>query len=510
MNDHAWWMDWMLREVHEQQASGPDGKLDWTPNPGPQTDAYNSDVDLLLFGGCSGGGKSALLLAKARTQHRSSLLLRRSFPELERSLIRDSKRMFANAEHQAYNDAKHVWRFGDGRMIEFGHLERDDDVFRYHSAEYDFIGYDEGIQFSSHQFHYLLSRLRTTFTDQRCQAVIATNPGPGWCKALFSPWLNLDVRAGEERTRKRVAGDQWEDCPEDDPDALRLTYLPARLTDNPYIDPDYRRRLNLLPEPYRSQLLLGDWEAGSADADYQVIPTAWVVAAMRRWREWRNRGGARPERMTACGVDIAYGGGDMSVIAPRFGVIVPSLQVLDVRNTMELVGRVKILVDGLGGDAVIEAVTMGVGVYDRCRELGLSVVPFVPQAPTDRMDATGVLRFADTRSAAWWHMREWLDPENAYGVILPSDDGLLTDLAAPRWSTMSDGRVRVEKKVDIKKRIGRSTDRGDAVVMAFWVVDEPGARDEEEERESWMRSTLVDSERQLMGRVPGRDPMRRR
>ena len=72
------------------------------------------------------------------------------------------------------------------------------------------------------------------------------------------------------------------------------------------------------------------------------------------------------------------------------------------------------------------------------------------------------------RSASWWHLRELLDPAAESGIALPKDDMLTGDLVAPHWKVTSGGKIQVEAKEDIKERIGRSTDYGDAVVMAFF------------------------------------------
>ena len=69
------------------------------------------------------------------------------------------------------------------------------------------------------------------------------------------------------------------------------------------------------------------------------------------------------------------------------------------------------------------------------------------------------------RSAAWWNLREMLETEP---VALPPDDRLIGDLTAPHWRVMSGGKIKVESKDEIKKRINRSTDDGDAVIQAFW------------------------------------------
>ena len=74
------------------------------------------------------------------------------------------------------------------------------------------------------------------------------------------------------------------------------------------------------------------------------------------------------------------------------------------------------------------------------------------------------------RSAAWWNLRELLDPSRGATIALPPDDELAGDLTALHKKYMSEGKIQAEAKDDVKKRIGRSTDRGDAVVQAFFTV----------------------------------------
>ena len=72
------------------------------------------------------------------------------------------------------------------------------------------------------------------------------------------------------------------------------------------------------------------------------------------------------------------------------------------------------------------------------------------------------------RAEAWWRLREALDPGQADGspIQLPDDPVLLRDLTAPTFRVGPQG-VQVESKETIKARLGRSPDRGDAVVMAW-------------------------------------------
>ena len=75
----------------------------------------------------------------------------------------------------------------------------------------------------------------------------------------------------------------------------------------------------------------------------------------------------------------------------------------------------------------------------------------------------------NVRAAAYWKFREALDPENESTVCLPPDTELLHDLCAPTWSLdRGSGKIVIEDKPDIKKRIGRSPDCADAVVLAWW------------------------------------------
>ena len=101
-------------------------------------------------------------------------------------------------------------------------------------------------------------------------------------------------------------------------------------------------------------------------------------------------------------------------------------------------------------------------------EQGWPAKGFVASRKTDFRDQSGELGFANWRSAAWWITREMLDPESGFNVCLPDDPELIGDLTAPRMKAItSASRIQVESKEDIYKRLGRSTDVGDAVVQAL-------------------------------------------
>jgi hypothetical protein len=214
--------------------------------------------------------------------------------------------------------------------------------------------------------------------------------------------------------------------------------------------------------------VLGEFHAGDEDS---VIPLAWAEAAVERWLEWdlAGRPGTEMDYPRTVGVDVAREGMDKTVLAVRNGHVLTELRRSVKETTMQTTGRVAGVLDAdAARTAVVDVIGIGAGVVDRLREMGHKVQAFNAAAGTDRRDVTGELGFPNSRSAAWWSMREQLDPSAGSTVCLPDDEMLLGDLAAPQWKVLSGGKIQVEPKDEIRKRLGRSTDDGDAVVQAFF------------------------------------------
>lgn len=449
----------------------------WSPDPRnvPQCQAYETDAFETLYGGAAGGGKSDLLLGLARTQHIRSLLLRREFPDLERSLISRSLEFFGHRKD--YNASKHVWDV-DGRRIEFGHMERigtptePKDEQQYASAPYDLIGFDQLEQFTEYGYIFMLSRARSTKKGQRVRVVASANPvgeGIEWIMRRWAAWLDEThpnpAKSGEIRYYKRNAEGLEVETDESDPDAISRTFIAAGLSDNPYLDDNYRRTLNLLPEPLRSALLSGEWSAMLTDDAYQVIPRAWVKAAQARWKE-SDRPTTPPDKI---GVDLVRGGDDKMAIAPRWAnwfdhiTTYPGREVKTGQDAVTLFAP--ILANG-HTRAYLDVIGIGASAYDIAVEKGLNVTPVNFSAGSSAKDRSGQLAFINKRAECWWAVREALDPIEGFDVALPPDPELLGDLCAPRWTMQTNG-IKIEEKEKIKDRLGRSPDKGDAVAMTF-------------------------------------------
>lgn len=229
---------------------------------------------------------------------------------------------------------------------------------------------------------------------------------------------------------------------------------------------DQRRRQWGETSSLYANRVLGEFHADDEDA---VIPLAWLEAAVERWHAWDDAGRPPVDGKRVLGVDVARGGADSTVLAHRVGVCVERLESHVREDTMRTTARViPELSDGAA--AVVDSIGVGGGVVDRLRELRLPVLAFTGSAKTNARDRTGEFGFSATRSAAWWRVRELLDPAFSPEVMLPPDDELLADLTAPTWTTTTGvpPKIQIEKKEDLVARLGRSPDRGDAVAMSFW------------------------------------------
>lgn len=221
--------------------------------------------------------------------------------------------------------------------------------------------------------------------------------------------------------------------------------------------------------------VLGEFHASDEDS---VIPLAWVEAAVERWRTWVDEGRPPLTGVRFTGVDVARAGGDSTILAHRIGPAIASLEAHDREDTMQTTARVQ-AARGEGDDApvpVVDSIGVGGGVVDRLRELRVPVLAYTGSAGTKARTRDREWGFTNVRSAAYWRMRELLDPAFGSEIMLPDDDLLLSDLTTPTWdvTTGVPPKIKVEPKDDVTARLGRSPDRGDAVVMSFW-ADTMGA-----------------------------------
>jgi hypothetical protein len=215
----------------------------------------------------------------------------------------------------------------------------------------------------------------------------------------------------------------------------------------------------------------GNFQAGIKADPWQIIPTEWIERAFERWN---NTQGDLHDEVVSVGVDPARGGSDSTVICLRFrGDWVAELAVYDGAATPDSGAVVSHILNLLLSRNTalppvhVDSIGIGAAVVDALRQYDkIQVIPVNVSEKTNERDKTGLLRFKNRRAALWWKMREALDPDTGRDIALPPDPQLKAELASPRWRYES-GAIRVEEKEEIRKRIGRSTDRADAVLLAL-------------------------------------------
>jgi hypothetical protein len=284
-------------------------EMRFVPLPGPQTQAYLSDADVMLYGGQAGGGKSFLLMGLSSQEHTRSIIFRRESAQTD-GLEEAGKQIIG--ETARFNGTDKEWSWPSGRSVKLAGMQLVGDWNKHAGRERDFIGFDEAGEFLREQVSSLMAWNRGPM-GQRCRVVLASNPPRSsdglWMIEWFAPWLDSKflrpAKPGELRWALLIKGmPQWVDGPGeyridgDDYTALSFTFIPAALSDNPFRNtPEYRAKLQSLPEPLRSQLLYGRFDVGGEDDPWQCIPTAWVIAAgyleAPRWRDGDYRCGRR-------------------------------------------------------------------------------------------------------------------------------------------------------------------------------------------------------------------------
>jgi hypothetical protein len=457
----------------------------WQPLPGPQRQAYESEADIVGYGGAAGGGKTDLAIGKALTQHRKVAMFRREGTEL--GGIVDRLAEVLGSREGYTNGREHVWRVPGGKVqIEFGSVPHAGDEKKHQGRPKDLLVIDEAANFLESQVRFLMGWVRTVDPNQRCQVLMTFNPPTSsdgrWLVAYFAPWLDtkhpIPAQPGELRWFAVVDGIDIEVI-SGEPFMHKgelikpqsRTFIPSRVADNPYLmGTNYMAQLQALPEPLRSQMLYGDFTSSMQDDPWQVIPTAWVEAAMARWKPMPIKA-----LMDSIGVDVARGGKDNTIIARRHGNWFDEPLAYAGTQTPDGPAVAAMTTIAIRDNAPVHIDVIGVGAspYDFLRTNGIHVLGVNVAEKSSGLDSSGALRFFNLRSELWWKFREALDPVHNRGIALPLDRQLLADLCAPKWSPQGSV-VRVEGRDDILKRLGRSPDWASAYVLAL--MDTPAIR----------------------------------
>ncbi|WP_262246996.1 hypothetical protein [Parapedobacter soli] len=211
-----------------------------------------------------------------------------------------------------------------------------------------------------------------------------------------------------------------------------------------------------------------------------LIPEQWIELAEQRWEEFHASCSYEYySDQLIMGNDVAGMGRDSSVDCYRYGNIVAKFYETNsagVADHMETAGRIaNVLANDHEAISSIDTIGEGAGVYSRLIELGYGdrvISCKYSESAKDEgeqplTDITGQYEFANMRAYLFWAVRDWLDPKNKTGAMLPPSERLKEEAIEIKWKFQSNGSVIIEPKEDIKKRLGRSTDLFDALANTF-------------------------------------------
>jgi Terminase large subunit, T4likevirus-type, N-terminal len=253
--------------------------LGYEPFP-KQQEFHASRAKYRLFGGAAGPGKSKALLMEAILQAHevpgaNTLLLRRTFSEMEQTLLLYFRRDIPRELYKSYNESKHVVTWWNGSTTRFGYCQSEADVYQYQGAEFLFIGIDELTLFTLRQWQFLTSRNRCPVPGAFPCMAGATNPGNighAWVKSL---WIEKQAASGMEHPEEFDGSD--------------YDFIPARVTDNPIYagDANYLKTLRALPSHLKRAFLDGDWDVYAGQYFDRFDCSRHVVRAERiEWKPW--------------------------------------------------------------------------------------------------------------------------------------------------------------------------------------------------------------------------------
>lgn len=310
---------------------------------------------------------------------------------------------------------------------------------RFGSKEYTSGWLEEAGEIAHAAFDVLKSRINRQYNDKyniKAKIFITCNPAKGW---LYSGFYK-PAKAG-----KLLAGRE---------------FITSLVTDNDFRESGAEEKLNSIEnKAMRERLRFGNWEYD--DSPNMLIQYNWLDDAMAI---------KKIDGIKVLGVDVARYGDDKTVLTYRYGNYTIERLKFEGLSIDETADKVEFMIKkhGIPAEHVgIDGVGLGAGVVDILRRRGYNVVEIISGASAKDWEYDGFY-FNNLRSAMWWLYREAVRHNTLH---LDYDDLLFEDLSSPTYSYKNDKVIAVESKDDIKKRIGRSTDDGDADVYANYMYE---------------------------------------
>lgn len=388
------------------------------------------------FVGGWGVGKTMCAISRAQLYSKSipknlGIIFRKTFKSLQDSTLRD----FEKYTGVKVNSERNV-TYANGSVIMFRHLDEIDSINQQNiNLGWAYIEQGEELD-SDREFMMLFGRLRRDLKPTpefeklglslRSMWVIA-NAGDNWIKRL---WKDDKIDGGE--------------------------LIEATTFDNAVNLPaDFLKSLEVIkkqkPEMYQ-QYVMNDW---SVTLDRFVLIKPMEIDALQGLY-FEN-----PLHKHIVSVDPSMGGDECVVYAFEDSKIIDTM-VLREKDTMKVSGEVMLFMARNSiDDVAVDVIGIGAGIADRLNELGKRVIRIQSSESSSNEQ-----KFVNRRAEMWWYVSEQIHDKK----VLYMEDALLRkQLSSVRYKVVnSNGKIQMEHKSDVKKRLGSSPDRADAYVYGIW------------------------------------------
>lgn len=405
------------------------------------------DIRRVLYGGAKGGGKSWFLcvwsfmrayqishdlgLRKSPNPPHIGWIGRKLATDFAATTLQTWRQTIPEEYYQIRSgtdrDSKHILIM-DRVAIDFGGLDRQEQINKFNSAEYAFFGIDQAEETERDDISVLRGSLRLTINGKSLEykELYTANPRACWLRDDFI----ADTKPGG-------------------------VFIPALPSDNPHLPPDYEQTLTDA-FGHRAELLAaylhGDWS--QIEDAQQCILDRWLQHAI-------THKGVYQGKILAC--DVARFGDDKTAIMLMSGTDIEHAESHPQTRTTEVSNRLlQLSRDNRNCAIVVDACGVGAGVVDELVARGREVIAFNSAESADNKD-----RYYNRRAEAWWKCAEGL-ARGDIGCTRMSPE-LRKQLAIPRYEHRN-GRILIESKESIKARLGYSPDLADCYVMGVWSI----------------------------------------
>ena len=435
-----------------------------------QCAALNDEHKFLLYGGAKGGGKSWFLcvwIFLQAIQNRGNKLFfcRRRSVDFTNTTLETWKKVIPANLFRVNEQKKKIFIPASESVIDYGGLDDPLLIQSLNSAEYAHIGIDQAEEIEQDSFAMLRGTLRHRLQDGSLPKYLirlTANPAQCWLKDQFI--LN----------------------PSND-----FAFIPALPTDNPNLPPDYVENLSEAFK-HRPQLLAaylhGSWDDLSG---HDVCISGRDIDSAKQREATGN-----PLKRIVVNDPSRFGDDEnvtyvMELIGNTAKII--DTMILEHKSTMDTAGRLSAIKKKYDAQVIaVDSIGIGAGIVDALYDLKEPILSINSSSkPTLQ---TAQTKYLNLRSQMWMEAGKWFSEGR---VSLPKENLLTGQLASIKFDFATGGRIQVESKEDIKKRLGRSPDRADAFIMGLYALDYVPQLDDVEYREKTTdtqgRGTRVES-----------------